>query len=409
MASHLIGSFQLMKSLNRTLILNIIRSTGGISRADIAKRTKLTPPTVTNLAAELLSEGIVVEGQHGPSSGGRKPILLKINSRQFYVAGIDVGISKIRFALTDLDARVLIRKTIPVQDSPKEADIMDVLIQAIRSLSSEVPKGKLVGIGIGMHGIVNSAKGVALYAPNFNLKNIPLKEKLEEEFGIPVRVENDARAMALGESWFGNGAGAADMICINVGHGIGAGILMDHKLFRGRHGLAGEIGHTVADLNGPLCTCGNYGCLQAVAAHDGLKRAAMREISFGRKTLITDMISGDESKLNGALIYQAAIAGDELAADLFRQAGRYLGTAVTNLIHVMNPSKIIIGGGISKAGDLLLDPVREVVRQRALDPEAKKTPIVASGLGDEAALIGAVTLILAEMFSVQYKHQTELV
>ncbi|WP_338780816.1 ROK family transcriptional regulator [Metabacillus sp. FJAT-52054] len=410
MASHLVGSFQLMKSLNRSLILNIIRSTGGISRAEIAKKTKLTPPTVTNIASELLNDGLVVEGQQGPSSGGRKPIILRINSRNFFVAGIDVGVSKIRFALTDLEAQIVLQNTIPIDDSMTEEDFVQIIIREILRLveTAAIPKDKLIGIGIGMHGIVNSSKGVALFAPNLNLKNIPLKERLEEELLVPVRVENDARAMALGESWFGNGVGAEDLICINVGYGIGAGILMNNELFRGRHGLAGEIGHTVADLNGTKCTCGNYGCLQTVAGHDGLKRAAMREISFGRKTLITDLINGDENKISGELLHKAALQGDELAIEIFRDAGRYIGTAVTNLIHIMNPSKIIIGGGISKAGPFLLDPIREVVKQRALDEEAKETVIVQSGLGDEAALIGAATLVLAEMFAVQYQNQKEI-
>ncbi|AZB42202.1 ROK family transcriptional regulator [Bacillus sp. FJAT-42376] len=410
MASHLVGSFQLMKSLNRSLILNTIRSAGGISRAEIAKKTRLTPPTVTNIAGELLHEGLVVEGQHGPSSGGRKPILLKINSQGFFVAGIDVGVRKIRFALTNLDAKVMLQNTIPIHDSMTEDEFVNIMTREVQSLvkTAAVPKEKLIGIGIGMHGIVNSADGVALFAPNLNLKNIPLKQRLEEELQVPVRVENDARAMALGESWFGNGAGAGDLICINVGYGIGAGILMDHQLFRGRHGLAGEIGHTVADLNGSRCTCGNYGCLQTVAGHDGLKRAVMKEMSFGRKTLITEFTGGNENLITGKLIHKAALQGDELAIETFRNAGRYLGTAVTNLIHIVNPSKIIIGGGLSKAGSFLLDPLREVVKQRALDEEAKETKIVQSGLGDQAALIGAVTLVLAEMFSVQYDRREEV-
>ncbi|MGD6818035.1 ROK family transcriptional regulator [Metabacillus sp. 84] len=410
MTSHLVGSFQLMKSLNKSLILNTIRSTGGISRAEIAKKTKLTPPTVTNIANELLRAGLVVEGKQGPSSGGRKPIILKINSRSFFVAGVDVGVSKIRFAITDLEAKIVLQSTVPIHHSMTEEALVGMMISELRKLikEAEISNDKLIGIGIGMHGIVNASKGVALFAPNLHLKNIPLKQRLEEEFQTLVKVENDARAMALGESWFGNGAGAEDLICVNVGYGIGAGILMNNKLFRGRHGLAGEIGHTAADLNGPKCTCGNYGCLQTLAAHDGLKRAAMREISFGRKTLITELIKGDENQISGELLYRAALQGDELAIEIFRNAGRYLGTAITNLIHIMNPSKIIIGGGISKAGHFIMDPIREVVKQRALNDDAKETVIVESGLGDHAALIGSVTLILAEMFSIHYENRKEI-
>ncbi|WP_338780807.1 ROK family transcriptional regulator [Metabacillus sp. FJAT-52054] len=411
MANHVIGSFQLMKSLNRSLILNIIRSSGMISRAEIAKKTRLTPPTVTNIVHELLNEELVIEGQTGPSSGGRKPIMLRINSRNFYIIGVDVGVKKVRFAVTDLNAEILMKSIVSISERMTEEELVKLIIKQIYTLidKADIPRTKIMGIGIGMHGIVDAERGISIFAPNLNMKNIPLKSMLEAEFMIPVKVENDVRAMALGEAWFGSGIGFEDLICINVGYGIGAGIIMNNKLFRGRHGLAGEIGHTVVDLNGPRCTCGSYGCLQTLTAHDGLKSAAMKEIILGRRTLISELTEGDVDKISGKIIHQAAKSGDDLAIEILQTTGKYLGAAISNLVHVLNPPKIIIGGGISKAGPFLLDPLKEVVLKRALSEEARETIIVESGLGDRAGLVGAVTLILEDMFSLNYENRRQTV
>lgn len=406
-----VGSFQLMKSLNRSLILNNIRSYGSISRAEIAKKTNLTPPTVTNIVNELLTDGLVVEGQAGPSNGGRKPIMLRISSTSFYVIGVDVGIHKIRLALTNLQAEIISHQTVAIIKQITEEQLVQTIIKQIYMLTDEgtIKREKIIGIGIGMHGIVDHDQGIALFAPNLNLKNIPLKKRLEDEFHIPVKVENDVRAMVVGEHWFGNGVGTEDLIFMNVGYGIGAGIIMKNQLFRGQHGIAGEIGHTVIDLHGTKCSCGNYGCLQTVAAHDGLKDAVTKEIILGRKTIITDMVEGDIEKVNGKIIHEAALQGDLLALEILNNSGRFLGAAIANLINLINPSRIIIGGGISKSGHFILDPLKEVVKQRALNEKAKETEIILSKLGDQATVIGAVTLVLTDLFSVNYENRKKII
>ncbi|MRX71485.1 ROK family protein [Bacillus lacus] len=400
-----------MKSLNRSLILNLIRSKGTISRAEIAKQTKLTPPTVTNIVNELLVEGLVEEGHAGPSNGGRKPIMLRINTANFFVIGIDVGEKKIRFAVTDLNANIIGRQTVRLAEAVTKDQLVQTIMKQIYMLVDEsaISFAKILGIGIGMHGIVDHEKGIAVFAPNLNMKNIPLKELLEKEFHIPVKVENDVRAMALGESWFGNGADYEDIVCINVGYGIGAGIIMKNRLFRGQHGVAGEIGHTVIDLNGPACSCGNYGCLQAIAANDGMKAYVIKQMALGRNTIISSLVNGNLEKVSGKVIHQAALAGDALAMEVLENSGRYLGASIANLINVLNPERIIIGGGISRAGAYILDPIIKVVEQRALNAEAKKTSIVQSKLKDKATLIGAVTLVLADLFSINYESPKQVI
>lgn len=404
--SNIAGSFKLMKSLNRTLILNIIRKDGPISRAEIAKLAKLTPPTVTNIVHELLETQLVKEREMGVSTGGRKPILLTINAESFYVIGLDVGIHHLRVVTADLHATIKseIETTIP-KGIGKDA-LLQLLIDQVHEIMqhANLSKEKIIGIGIGMHGVVDAQTGIALYAPNFDLKNIPIKAALETEFQLPVKIDNDAKALALGEKWFGYGINSQNMVCLNVGNGIGAGIIIDDKLFNGKNGIAGEIGHTAIDLNGPRCSCGNYGCLQALAAGDAIRDLALTEMNQGRRSNMVELVNGDLEKIDGKVVHQAAILGDGLAKEILEQSGKYLGVGIANLINLMNPELVVISGGVSKAGTFILEPIKAIVEERVLNQAAKQTDILISKLGDHGTVIGALTLVLAELFIPAFSH-----
>ncbi|UOE94957.1 ROK family transcriptional regulator [Alkalihalobacillus sp. LMS39] len=398
--AHVTGSFKLMKSLNRTLVLNIIRKDGPISRAEIAKRTNLTPPTVTNIVNELFETGIIKESQMGQSSGGRKPILLTIEPTSHYVIGIDVGVHKVKVVLADLNASITNETITKIKQGITEAEFMQLLIENVYTMldQANVSKEKIVGIGVGMHGMVDHIHGVALYAPNLQLKNIPIKQTLEAEFSLPVTVENDAKALALGEKWFGYGADIENMVCINVGIGIGSGIILQNKLFHGKDGIAGEIGHTVIDENGPMCTCGNKGCLQTFSAGEAIRTRALEGINKGKATAIVEIVQGNLDKVDGEVVFKAAKAGDAFAKEVLTESGKYLGMSIANLINVLNPELVVLSGGVSRAGDFLLQPIRSIVEKRVLTPSAKDTTICLSKLGQQGTVIGAVTLVLAEMF-----------
>ncbi|MEC1903555.1 ROK family transcriptional regulator [Priestia megaterium] len=406
-STNIAGSFKLMKSLNRTLILNIIRKDGPISRAEIAKIAKLTPPTVTNIVHELLEAQLVKESEMGVSTGGRKPILLTINAESFYVIGLDVGIHKIRAVAADLNAVIKNEQVVTIQKGIGKEELIQLLIKQVNEMmqNTNLSKDKIIGIGVGMHGVVDSKEGVALYAPNFGLKNIPIKDRLEEVFQLPVKVENDAKVLALGEKWFGYGINIQNMVCLNVGIGIGAGIIIDDKLFNGKNGIAGEIGHTAIDLNGPKCSCGNYGCLQALSSGDAIREHMLKEINLGRKTKVVELVQGELEMIEGKIIHEAAILGDELAREVLTKSGRYLGVGIANLINVMNPDLVVISGGVSKAGHYILDPIKEVVADRVLNEEAKKTNVLQSKLGDHGTAIGAITLVLADLFIPEFLNE----
>jgi glucokinase-like ROK family protein len=393
------GSFQLMKSLNKSLILNTIRLDGPISRAEIAKKTNLTPPTVTNLVGELLKSQLVVESDLGTSTGGRKPIMLRINSSAFQVIGIDVGVSNIKVVAATLTAEIIDSLLIPIPSKQNNDSFLDLLIKSIDKImeKARLQKSSIIGIGVGMHGLVDPLRGVGIYAPNLDLRQIPIREKLEESLQIPVSIENDVRAMALGESWFGHGQGVSDFVCINVGMGVGAGIIIDNKLFHGVSYTAGEFGHTTIDMEGPKCSCGNYGCLQTLIAGPAIALRAQKQIRMGRKSQIQDLVNGDDP-ITGELIYNAALQGDELAQEVLRDTGLYLGIGIANLINLLNPRMVIIGGGVSKSGEFLMKPLRETIEARALETPSSVSTIKVAKLGDYATAIGAVTLVLMNLF-----------
>ncbi|RUQ32116.1 ROK family transcriptional regulator [Peribacillus cavernae] len=397
----LTGSFQLMKSLNRSVILNIIREKGSISRAEIAKLTKLTPPTVSNLVKELLKAEIVIERDLGESRGGRKPTMLTLNSKMIHVIGLDIGSHDLKIILTNIHGQILKKEIFPMPEDTTKESLLSLMIDAIHSIKESTDVEEVIGIGVGMHGIVDVEKGMSVFAPNLNLQNIPIKEALENEFKMIVKVENDARAMSLGEMWFGNGSGIDSLVCINVGRGIGAGIVMDGKILHGHHFISGEIGHMTIDINGPKCTCGNYGCLQTFASGPAIVENAKKEIRLGRSGLLSSMAGNNLDNITGELIYEAALKGDSLCQSVLAEAGRYLGIGITNLIHTINPKRIIIGGGVSNAQELILNHITQTIEQRALTKFSKETEIMVSKFGDDATAVGAVALILVELFSTR--------
>ncbi|GGE45429.1 transcriptional regulator [Pullulanibacillus camelliae] len=397
------GSFQLMKSLNRSLILNTIRKDGPISRADIAKKTQLTPPTVSNLVNELLETNLVIESSQGESKGGRKPTMLIINAKNFYIIGLDVGAKSIKGVLANLNADILNSVSLSLSHPLTNAlflNQMDEVVEQLLANTSAYNSDHILGIGVAMHGIVDVTEGASIYAPSLQLRDIPIKAHLEERFKMLVKVENDARALALGEAWYGNGMDISSFMCINIGYGIGAGIIIDGKLHHGDDFLMGEIGHMTIDPDGPVCSCGNSGCLQALAAGPFIAERARKRITEGQESLLAEMVS-DLEDITSELIFQGAKQNDALCIDILKEAGTYLGIGITNLIHIVNPSLILLSGGVTKAGHFIFDSLRETVKARGLTEKAKQTKIEEAKLGEHGTAIGAISLLLVEMFATQ--------
>ncbi len=313
------------------------------------------------------------------------------------IVGVDLGGTQIRAALADAQGEIIQRVSRPTMADEGLGAVLERIEESIRQvLPADI--GQVSAIGIAAPGPLDPWRGIVRDAPNLpGWKNVPLKDLMEAEFDLPVVVGNDANLAALAEQRFGAGQGVADLIYITVSTGIGGGVIVDNRLLLGAHGLAGEVGHQTVEAHGPRCKCGNIGCLEALAAGPAIARRARELIRDGAETAITDLVGGDLDKITAKDVNQAAQAGDPIAIEIFRQAGFYIGVGIVNLLHILNPSLIVIGGSVTKAGDLLFEPIRATVRQRAMVSYYwENTPIVPATLGDDVALLGAVALVLLQ-------------
>jgi N-acetylglucosamine repressor len=398
------GSFDGMKSLNKSTILNMIRLKGPISRAQIAKLTKLTPPTVGTIVGELLDESIVIE-KTGTSKtqGGRKPLMLTINSSAFYVIGVYAAAEVINTIITTLDGEIVYSYEQEITKPPPKIEFLQMLKDSIQHLiaHTQVEIESIMGIGVGVHGLVNPNEGIVVFSPHLNLENIQIKEELEQTFNIAVFVENDVRTLALAESWYGEGKNVSNYICLSVGLGIGSGMVIDGRIYNGIYNTAGEIGHTIVDVNGPRCSCGNYGCLEAYASENALLERIKKGIRLGRNSTLSESINSDNHQLTIEMVLDAANQGDLLTLEILEETGRVLGIAIANFNNLFTPSKVILEGRIFQAGDVILSPLKQMVKKSSLRTSPGEEIIVCSKMGKKGMVIGAITLVLRQVFKDQ--------
>jgi predicted NBD/HSP70 family sugar kinase len=392
---------ELIRAINKQRVLRLIRAAGPLSRADAAEQTGLTRPTISAVVAELLDEGWVVEVGTGESSGGRPPILLRFNPKARFVIGAELSAGHVRAVLADLSGQVAGRIKYRVESTDPLVELSRVEA-AIRQLLDGVPGGSasVTGIGLGITGLVDAAAGIWRYSPHFAVQDLPVAELLKERVGLPVVVENDARAMAWGERSFGAARGVDNLAYIRVGVAISAGIIIGGELYRGAHQGAGEIGHTIVDDDGPRCRCGSYGCLETLASAPAIARRAVKRMQKGEQSAIAAMVAGDLEQVIGTTVIKAARVGDRLAQETLNAAGRYLGLAIGNLINLLNPSVVIVGGGTGLAGPDLFGPLADVAMSRALPALRARVQLAQTPLGEDSCPMGAAALVIEELFRV---------
>lgn len=396
------GKFSMIKKINSKNILNIIRKKGPISRSEIAEITGLTPATITNITSELIDNNLIIEGESGDSSGGRKPIMLRIRCDYYRVIGVYLGSRKIKIIASDLMANTKYKKEIPYEKKPLTADeALEIIKNEILSINEKyLAKGKkVVGVGIGIHGLVDSNKGISIFAPNLGWRNINIVETLEKATNIPVYIDNNTRTMGLGERWFGTGKNVSSFFCLNVEYGIGGSLFIADNSFSGASFGAGEIGHTTVDVNGEVCSCGNRGCLETIASVKALTKMAFEGYNEHKNSPIydgQDITSADD--ILPEKIFESARMGDEFAISLIRRIGENIGIGIANIINTLNPELVIINGGIISTGEILLDPIVETVRKKGFSNSVNATDIVLSKLGNVAYLKGAVVLATQHIF-----------
>jgi len=274
-------------------VLNLIKSSGPISRTEIARLSGLSQAAVSSIVTDLIESGLVHETGEGESTGGRKPVLLRINDRAGFVVGVKLTEQAITSALTDLDANVIYAQTVPI---PGQCDLQAVQEAIVTTIETTIARSgvdptRVLGIGLGMAGVVDGGVGVCRYSPFFGWWDVPLASSLTERLGIPVYLENDVNTLTIAEQWFGYGHGVDHFVVVTVGRGIGAGIVVNGQFYRGAIGGAGELGHIPLVQNGPPCACGKHGCLEALASDPAVVRQARAAIARGEPSMLTDVVA----------------------------------------------------------------------------------------------------------------------
>ncbi len=307
------------------------------------------------------------------------------------ILALDLGGTQLRLALADRYGKLLRRCAALAHP---EEEVIPRIKQAVWELTSDIGHEQLLGMGLAVAGLVRPETGVLVSSPNLpKLKDVPVKTLLEQEMKVPVWVANDASLAALGEHRFGAGRGFSHLVYITVSTGIGGGVISDDRLLLGSEGFAAEIGHMVIDPDGPRCACGNAGCLEALASGTAVARMARERISKMEPGAISGLANNDPKSVDAKVVAEAARSGDPLAQEVMETAGRFLGIGVVNVVHLFDPELVIIGGGVSNAGELLLAPVRKVIAERAMSG-FNKVKVVTSALGDDSGLLGAVAWVL---------------
>ena len=303
--------------------------------------------------------------------------------------GIDLGGTNIKAALVDRQGRILARDLRPTGSQEGAKAVVRHMVDGVEAVAAQggVPVKALAGVGVGVPAVI-SAQGVALLAPNLHWRDFPVRAALETCLPVRVSVDNDANVAALAEARAGSGAGCASLFFITLGTGIGGGIVLDGRVHHGASFDPGEIGHLCMRPDGPRCGCGQRGCLEALASGTAMVRDARAAIASGRPSAILRIAEAPE-RITPEVICRAAREGDGLACDIFKAAAEYLGIAIANVIHLLSPEVIAVGGGIAEAGPLLLDPIVETARRRALPGTMEHTRVVKAQLRNDAGAIGA--------------------
>lgn len=313
-------------------------------------------------------------------------------SEKIYV-GVDLGGTTIKVGVCDSEGKLVHTYEAPTKAEEGAEAGMERIADYVRTAVAESPYEweQVAGVGAGMAGFLDIPNGFIKFSNNLNWRNVPAKQILEEKLGVPVKINNDANVAALGEAWGGAGRGIDNCVCYTLGTGVGGGIIINGKIYEGFGGMAGELGHVsiVSDLEAVACTCGQKGCLETVSSATGIVRMAKDAVERGDRTALALV-----NPITAKDVFDAGKAGDEVALRIINRAAYYLGRAMAGMAVIVNPQRFIIGGGVSKAGDILFEPIRETFRKYTPEHAQTGVDIVPATLGNDAGVVGAAGLML---------------
>lgn len=379
-----------LRARNQERVLRLLWQERELARAELARRTGLARSTISTIVQGLLDLGLVHESHRAASSGGRPATLLRFDDDRVLVAGLDMGATHLTVVVTNLRGRVLVRQDMEfdVSNQPRAAlgAIERMVKRSIRQIEGE---GTVIGLGSSVPCPVDpedpnrlSQRILPAWA------GVEFGAELRARTGLPVWIDNDANLGALAELRWGAGRGVEDFAWIKVATGVGAGLIIHGRIYGGAAGIAGEIGHTAVDPNGPICRCGLPGCLETMVGAPALEKRVADRIEAGEACEL------NEETVNLRAIVAAAVDGDPLCTSVLTEAGHHLGIAVANLLNLINPSRVVLGGTLSEAGEILLKPLRQAINERTLSSSAALAEVRSSPLNDASVALGGATLVI---------------
>jgi predicted NBD/HSP70 family sugar kinase len=417
MASHLGRNSKLIKIHNRALVIRKIIQNPMISRKEIAGQTELTQAAITKIVNFLIGKCLVAEQEtdNKQRTTGRQPIGLSLDTIYYRIIAVELGRCEITVAILDLSGKIICRNNSMSSISGTNINSLpEIIITLIRTLMEEncVDNNQVLGVGISAPGPINNKDGVILEgldSPDFNTgkryeapydwRKFPLTEYLEQEFNVPVFADNSGNISALAESWFGAGKGIQNFVQYSVGLGIGAGVIIDGLLYRGEDDVVSEIGHITVDMNGPVCTCGNIGCLELYCNFKNILSSYYTKKKLPPRN--PDEISNREIVNELQVIWKKAHSGEDEAVCVISELSDILGIGAVSLTNIFSPEFIIVStndvGEVDS--ELLIEPIREYVKKHAFSVIADKVKIISSALGKDIHIIGSGALVLQELFS----------
>lgn len=391
------GDQTLVREINLATVLRYLQAGPAISRSGLANLTGLNKTTISRLVEELLERDLAHEIGLANSAGGRRATLLELNPQAGQIIGLEVGVDFISVIVTDFSGQMTWHRLIETDPADPQAVIIEQALSLVSEAQqfSQAQSGRLLGLGLTVPGTVNIDSGTLLFSPNLQWRSVPLGQIFTERTDLPVFVENDANAAALAEHFFGAARQSQNFIFLTVGVGLGGGLFLNGSLYRGAGGIAGEIGHTNLMSNGNRpCRCGNRGCWETSSNQYALIERVWALLAIGQSSLVTQIMTEQNTRLTLAVIARAAAAGDQVVLEALAETGAAIGLGVANLINTFNPEMVIVGGAMMVAGDYLLPAIKDVVAKRTLAEAQSQTQIVLSTFGPAASVVGGVALVV---------------
>jgi len=378
----ILGNSIAVRRWNLSSIFKLIRKRGPISRIELTKISGCSAGTASNHVRTLIEKGFVIETKKGISSGGRKPIQLMVNPNKAYIFSIEIEVNKIKMVLFDLELKVVTKNIIPITYKNDYRKNLEEVFFKIDKMMEEknLELDNLLGIGVAVPGLIDKVKGILEFAPNLGWENVPILNIFKDKYGIPIVLNNEAKAAAIGEreSIYPN---INNMVFVSINEGIGCGIFFNGGLYRGASGNAGEFGHIIIDTNGPLCTCGNKGCWETLASENFIVNSYLK-------------LPNSNKELTKEEIYQLGKNGDKKIIEIFKEAGRNIGIGLVNIVNGLSPELLVIGGGIVEIKEYIYEEIVKKLEESALSISYRNVKIKFSELGSLAAVYGLADLII---------------